>query len=38
VAVPPQINVIGSAIFILAVSAMVINVLLQNRRAEAGST
>jgi spermidine/putrescine transport system permease protein len=32
VAVPPQINVIGSAIFIVAVGGMLANVLWQNRR------
>jgi spermidine/putrescine transport system permease protein len=35
VATPPQINVIGAAIFAFAVTAMVGNVLLQNRRAKA---
>jgi len=34
VAVPPQINVIGSAIFILAIGAMLANVVWQNRRAK----
>jgi spermidine/putrescine transport system permease protein len=29
---PPQVNVIGSAIFVIAVSAMLVNVLVQNRR------
>jgi spermidine/putrescine transport system permease protein len=29
---PPQVNVIGSAIFAVAVGAMLVNVLLQNRR------
>lgn len=33
VAVPPQINVIGTAIFVLAVGGMLVNVLVQNRRA-----
>jgi spermidine/putrescine transport system permease protein len=32
VAVPPQINVIGSAIFIVAIGGMLANVLWQNRR------
>jgi spermidine/putrescine transport system permease protein len=32
VGVPPQINVIGSMIFLVAVGAMLLNVLLQNRR------
>jgi spermidine/putrescine transport system permease protein len=30
--VPPQVNVMGSAIFVVALSLMVINVLLQRRR------
>jgi spermidine/putrescine transport system permease protein len=33
VAVPPQINVIGTAIFGIAVGGMLVNVLVQNRRA-----
>jgi spermidine/putrescine transport system permease protein len=33
VGAPPQVNVIGTAIFILAVTARVANVLVQNRRA-----
>jgi spermidine/putrescine transport system permease protein len=33
VAVPPQINVIGSTIFVVAVGGMLANVLWQNRRA-----
>jgi spermidine/putrescine transport system permease protein len=33
VAVPPQINVIGTAIFAVAVGGMLVNVLRQNRRA-----
>ncbi|HKI91562.1 MAG TPA: ABC transporter permease [Gaiellaceae bacterium] len=33
VAVPPQINVIGTAIFVIAVGGMLGNVLIQNRRA-----
>jgi spermidine/putrescine transport system permease protein len=33
VAVPPQINVVGSAIFVVAIGAMLANVLWQNRRA-----
>lgn len=36
VAVPPQINVVASAIFIVAVGAMIGNVLLENRRAKKG--
>ena len=31
---PPQVNVLGTAIFVLALSAAVLNVLLQNRRAK----
>ncbi len=33
VAVPPQINVVGTSIFVVAVGAMLANVLVQNRRA-----
>jgi spermidine/putrescine transport system permease protein len=33
VAVPPQINVIGTGIFVVAIVAMLGNVVLQNRRA-----
>ena len=33
VAVPPQINVVGTTIFVVAVGGMLINVLWQNRRA-----
>jgi spermidine/putrescine transport system permease protein len=33
VGAPPQVNVIGTAIFVVAVAAMVANVLLQRRRA-----
>jgi spermidine/putrescine transport system permease protein len=33
VAVPPQINVVGSAIFVIAIGGMLANVLWQNRRA-----
>jgi spermidine/putrescine transport system permease protein len=33
VGAPPQVNVIGTAIFLLAVGAMVANVLVQSRRA-----
>ena len=32
VATPPQINVIGTAIFGIAVTMMLINVFVQNRR------
>jgi spermidine/putrescine transport system permease protein len=31
---PPQVNVLGTAIFVLALTAAVLNVLLQNRRAK----
>jgi spermidine/putrescine transport system permease protein len=31
---PPQVNVIGSAIFLIAVSAMLVNVLVQTRRSK----
>jgi spermidine/putrescine transport system permease protein len=31
---PPQVNVIGTAIFVFAVTAMLINVLLQSRRSK----
>jgi spermidine/putrescine transport system permease protein len=37
VATPPQINVIGTTIFAIAVTAMVANVVLQNRRAKAAA-
>ncbi len=33
VGAPPQVNVIGTAIFVFAVTAMVVNVVVQNRRA-----
>jgi spermidine/putrescine transport system permease protein len=33
VAVPPQINVVGTAIFVVAVGGMLLNVMWQNRRA-----
>jgi spermidine/putrescine transport system permease protein len=32
VGAPPQVNVIGTAIFVIAVSAMLVNVLIQMRR------
>jgi spermidine/putrescine transport system permease protein len=38
VAVPPQINVIGSAIFFVAVFLMLLNVLVQWRRTPKGAT
>jgi hypothetical protein len=31
--VPPQINVVGAAIFVIAIGGMLANVLWQNRRA-----
>jgi spermidine/putrescine transport system permease protein len=34
---PPQVNVIGSAIFVIAVSAMLVNVFVQTRRAKGAS-
>ncbi len=34
VAVPPQINVVGTAIFVIAIGGMLVNVLWQNRRAK----
>ena len=34
---PPQVNVIGSAIFIIAVSAMLVNVAVQTRRTKGAS-
>ena len=37
VATPPQINVIGTMIFILAVGGMLTNIVVQNRRAKRGS-
>jgi spermidine/putrescine transport system permease protein len=33
VATPPQINVIGTLIFVLAVGGMLVNIVVQNRRA-----
>ena len=38
VGAPPQVNVIGTVIFLFAVSAMVGNVLLQMRREKSGAT
>ncbi|MFL5895395.1 MAG: ABC transporter permease [Thermoleophilaceae bacterium] len=35
VAVPPQINVIGSMIFLIAITLMVVNILIQRRRGQA---
>jgi spermidine/putrescine transport system permease protein len=37
VAVPPQINVIGTAIFVVAVAGMLANIVVQNRRARKGA-
>jgi spermidine/putrescine transport system permease protein len=37
VAVPPQINVVGTAIFAVAVGGMLANVLFQNRRTRRGA-
>jgi spermidine/putrescine transport system permease protein len=37
VAVPPQINVIGTLIFVVAVGGMLANVLFQNRRAKSAA-
>ncbi len=34
VGAPPQVNVIGTAIFVVAAAAMLVNVLVQNRRAK----
>jgi spermidine/putrescine transport system permease protein len=31
---PPQVNVIGSAIFVIALSGMLVNILIQNRRSK----
>ena len=36
VAVPPQINVIGSMIFLIAIFLMVANIVIQRRRGAAG--
>jgi spermidine/putrescine transport system permease protein len=36
VATPPQINVIGTLIFVVAVGGMVANIVIQNRRAKRG--
>jgi len=32
VGAPPQVNVIGSAIFVIALSVMIVNVIVQTRR------
>jgi spermidine/putrescine transport system permease protein len=37
VGAPPQVNVIGTVIFFVAIFAMVANVLIQNRRAKGAS-
>ena len=31
---PPQVNVIGTAIFVIALTAMLVNVLIQTRRSK----
>jgi spermidine/putrescine transport system permease protein len=36
VATPPQINVIGTLIFMIAVGGMLVNIVIQNRRAKQG--
>jgi spermidine/putrescine transport system permease protein len=36
VATPPQINVIGTLIFVIAVGGMLLNIVIQNRRAKRG--
>jgi spermidine/putrescine transport system permease protein len=38
VATPPQINVIGTMIFVIAVGGMLVNLVVQNRRAKKGYT
>jgi spermidine/putrescine transport system permease protein len=38
VATPPQINVIGTMIFVIAVGGMLVNLVIQNRRAKLGYT
>ena len=35
---PPQVNVIGTAIFVIAVTTMLVNVLVQMRRQRSGAT
>jgi spermidine/putrescine transport system permease protein len=37
VGVPPQVNVMGTAIFVVAVSLMLANVLIQRRRSLKGA-
>jgi spermidine/putrescine transport system permease protein len=37
VATPPQINVIGTAIFVIAVTAMLVNIFISNARAKRGA-
>ena len=37
VAVPPQINVIGTLVFMVAVVGMLVNVVFQNRRAKSAA-
>jgi spermidine/putrescine transport system permease protein len=36
VATPPQINVIGTMIFVIAVGGMMVNIVIQNKRAKRG--
>jgi spermidine/putrescine transport system permease protein len=38
VATPPQVNVIGTAIFVVAVTAMLVNVIVQMRRERSAAT
>ena len=38
VGAPPQVNVIGTAIFVVALTAMVVNVVVQNRRAKTSTS
>jgi spermidine/putrescine transport system permease protein len=38
VGAPPQVNVIGTAIFVVALVAMVVNVIVQDRRARAAAS
>ena len=38
VGAPPQVNVIGTAIFVIAVSGMLVNVLIQMRRTRAATS
>jgi spermidine/putrescine transport system permease protein len=38
VGAPPQVNVIGTAIFVVALTVMVVNVIVQNRRAKTAAS